>query len=223
MAIKVNAAERALEQLTVPQLKQRYAKVYGEETRTHHKVLLMKRILWRMQALREGDLSERACQRAREVANDADPRAKPATCAIAGRAQPPGQRRERGERADPRARGRTADFEKYSWKPRQDYDHSPSGTLALHVNANLWNGMRRRWSDSAKRPLEKGLNSFLAGIVRVAVLRSVDHGERLTAFQTLPVRTPIMTPRGTDRMTASGRSRRSSRCGHNEQGTVDAL
>lgn len=61
------------------------------------------------------------------------------------------------------------DFEKYNWKPRQQYDHSPSGTLALHVNANLWNGMRRRWSDSARRPLEKGLNSFLAGIVKVAV------------------------------------------------------
>jgi len=72
MAIDVNAAERALEQMTVPQLKQRYAKVYGEETRTHHKVLLIKRILWRMQALREGDLSERARQRARELANDAD-------------------------------------------------------------------------------------------------------------------------------------------------------
>ena len=77
MAIDVNAAERALEQMTVPQLKQRYAKVYGEETRTHHKVLLIKRILWRMQALREGDLSERARQRARELANDADLRRSP--------------------------------------------------------------------------------------------------------------------------------------------------
>ena len=77
MAIDVNAAERALEQMTVPQLKQRYAKVYGEEARTHHKVLLIKRILWRMQALREGDLSERARQRARELANDADLRRSP--------------------------------------------------------------------------------------------------------------------------------------------------
>jgi hypothetical protein len=77
MAIDVNAAERALEQMTVPQLKQRYAEVYGEETRTHHKVLLIKRILWRMQALREGDLSERARQRARELANDADLRRSP--------------------------------------------------------------------------------------------------------------------------------------------------
>jgi len=77
MAIDVNAAERALEQMTVPQLKQRYARVYGEETRTHHKVLLIKRIFWRMQAMREGDLSERARQQARELANDADLRRGP--------------------------------------------------------------------------------------------------------------------------------------------------
>jgi len=77
MAIDVNAAERALEQMTVPQLRLRYAKVYGEETRTHHKVLLIKRILWRMQALREGDLTERARQRASELANDADLRRSP--------------------------------------------------------------------------------------------------------------------------------------------------
>ncbi|MBL0869860.1 MAG: hypothetical protein IBJ18_04710 [Phycisphaerales bacterium] len=73
------------------------------------------------------------------------------------------------------------DFEKYHWKPRQEYDHSPSGRLALHVNANLWNGMRRRWSDSAKRPLEKGLNSFLAGVVKVAVAvraERLDHERR---------------------------------------------
>lgn len=73
------------------------------------------------------------------------------------------------------------DFEKYHWKPRQEYDHSPSGTLALHVNANLWNGMRRRWSDSTKRPLEKGLNSFLAGVVKVAVAvraERLDHERR---------------------------------------------
>lgn len=73
------------------------------------------------------------------------------------------------------------DFEKYGWKRRQEYDHSPSGSLALQVNANLWNGMRRRWSDSANRPLESSLNSFLAGIVKVAVAvraERLDHERR---------------------------------------------
>ncbi|HUG71612.1 MAG TPA: DUF2924 domain-containing protein [Pirellulaceae bacterium] len=38
---------------------------------------LIKRIIYRMQALAEGDLSERARQRAAELANDADLRRKP--------------------------------------------------------------------------------------------------------------------------------------------------
>jgi DNA invertase Pin-like site-specific DNA recombinase len=58
--------------LTVPELKQRYAEVFGEPTRTNHKQYLIKRIVWRMQALREGDLSERARRRAIELADDAE-------------------------------------------------------------------------------------------------------------------------------------------------------
>lgn len=68
------------------------------------------------------------------------------------------------------------DLETYRWRRRQEHDFSPSGTLVLQVHANLWNGMRRRWSDSLHRPLEKALNSFLAGIVKVAV---AVRGERL--------------------------------------------
>lgn len=49
MAIDVKAAERALSQMTVPQLRRRYAELFGDGTRTHHKTLLIKRILWRMQ------------------------------------------------------------------------------------------------------------------------------------------------------------------------------
>ncbi len=65
------AAARALAQLTVRELKQRYAEVFGEPTRTNHKQYLVKRIVWRMQALREGGLSERARRRALELADDA--------------------------------------------------------------------------------------------------------------------------------------------------------
>ncbi len=88
MAIDVKAAERSLSQMTVPQLQGRYVELFGDETRTHHKTLLIKRILWRMQALREGDLSERARQRARELANDADLRRGPPK--PNGAASPPG-------------------------------------------------------------------------------------------------------------------------------------
>ena len=49
---------RALRKMTVGQLRDRYAEVFGEETRSHHKDYLWKRIAWRMQVLAEGDISE---------------------------------------------------------------------------------------------------------------------------------------------------------------------
>lgn len=69
--------------MTVSQLQVKYLEVFGEPTNGHNKAWLVKRIAWRVQALAEGTLSERARQRAEELANDADlrvtiPRAKPA-------------------------------------------------------------------------------------------------------------------------------------------------
>ena len=61
-----------LSRLTVGQLQKKYLDVFGEETRARHKEFLRKRIAWRLQALAEGDLSERARRRAEELANDAD-------------------------------------------------------------------------------------------------------------------------------------------------------
>ena len=60
----------ALRKMTVSQLRQKHAEVFGEETRSHHKQFLFRRIAWR--ALAEGGLSERARRRALEIANDAD-------------------------------------------------------------------------------------------------------------------------------------------------------
>ncbi|MBS0208864.1 MAG: DUF2924 domain-containing protein [Planctomycetes bacterium] len=67
----------ALERLTVDQLRAKYAEVFGEPTNGRHKDWLVKRIIWRMQANAEGDLSERARRRAMELANDADLRMTP--------------------------------------------------------------------------------------------------------------------------------------------------
>src|SRR5215813_9954556 len=66
-----------LPRLTVVQLRTRYAEIFGETTNAGHKGWLVKRIAWRLQALAEGDLSERARQRAAELANDADLRLSP--------------------------------------------------------------------------------------------------------------------------------------------------
>ena len=58
----------ALPTLSVSQLRLRYAEIFGEITNAAHKGWLVKRIAWRLQALAEGDLSERARQRAAELA-----------------------------------------------------------------------------------------------------------------------------------------------------------
>ena len=73
----IPATVTALSQLTIAQLKNRYAEVFGEPTRVNHKQYLIKRIVWRIQALREGDLSERARRRAIELASDAEIRLSP--------------------------------------------------------------------------------------------------------------------------------------------------
>jgi hypothetical protein len=77
MQLNIAKEIAAIKQLTVSQLRSRYAEVFGETTRTGNRVWLMKRIAWRLQALAEGDLSDRARQRAAELANDADLRVSP--------------------------------------------------------------------------------------------------------------------------------------------------
>src|SRR5262245_58478828 len=67
----------ALQRLTLPQLRLRYAEVFGETTNANNRTWLVKKIAWRLQALAEGGLSERALRRAAELANDADLRANP--------------------------------------------------------------------------------------------------------------------------------------------------
>jgi hypothetical protein len=61
----------AMRQMTIRQLQARYAELFGEPPRSPHKEHLVRRIAWRIQALREGDLTERARQRADELAEDA--------------------------------------------------------------------------------------------------------------------------------------------------------
>src|SRR5438132_6127556 len=74
----------SLQAMTGAKLRVRYAEVFGEPTRAGHKTWLVKRIAWRLQALAEGDLSERARQRAHELANDADLRLSPPKVPVAG-------------------------------------------------------------------------------------------------------------------------------------------
>jgi hypothetical protein len=61
-----------LNRMSVGELQAKYAEVFGEKTNGRHRQWLVKRIVWRMQANAEGDLSDRARKRAAELANDAD-------------------------------------------------------------------------------------------------------------------------------------------------------
>ena len=77
MQLDIEAEVATLQAMSTGELARRYAEVYGEQARSRHKAYLIRRIAWRMQALAEGDLSERARQRAKELANDADVRVTP--------------------------------------------------------------------------------------------------------------------------------------------------
>jgi hypothetical protein len=61
-----------LRRASLTALRQKYREAFQEETRSRHREHLFRRIAWRLQALAEGDLSERARGRAREIAWDAD-------------------------------------------------------------------------------------------------------------------------------------------------------
>jgi hypothetical protein len=67
----------ALERMTAKQLRERFAEVFGETTNANNRIWLVKRIAWRLQALDEGDLSERARARAAELARDSELRLCP--------------------------------------------------------------------------------------------------------------------------------------------------
>ncbi len=66
-----------LEKMSVNQLAKRFEEVFGEQCRSRHKRYLIRRIAWRLQANAEGGLSERARERADELANDAEIRVTP--------------------------------------------------------------------------------------------------------------------------------------------------
>ena len=77
----MNALVRAqigqLYDLTIRELREKYQELFGDESRTWNRQFLLRRIAWRLQALAEGDLSERAYLRAMQLARDADLRVRP--------------------------------------------------------------------------------------------------------------------------------------------------
>ncbi|MGE0481272.1 MAG: DUF2924 domain-containing protein [Phycisphaerae bacterium] len=74
-----------LERMTVGELQAQYVEVFGESPRSRHRRYLIRRIAWRLQANAEGGLSERARQRAAELADPAEARTTPPHGPSAGR------------------------------------------------------------------------------------------------------------------------------------------
>ena len=72
MALNIGKEIAILKRMTVKQLRAEHIEVFGEASRSGHRQYLVKRIAWRIQAVAEGGLSERARRRAEELANDAD-------------------------------------------------------------------------------------------------------------------------------------------------------
>ena len=76
MGLNVGEEVAVMQGMTVTELREKYWDMFGEQTRSHNKEHLFKRLIWRVQEMAEGSLSERARRRAEELANDADLRMK---------------------------------------------------------------------------------------------------------------------------------------------------
>jgi len=72
MNAELNKHIDQLRHMTTAQLRLKYRELFGQPSHSNHKGYLFRRVAWRMQAVAEGGLSERARQYAREIATDAD-------------------------------------------------------------------------------------------------------------------------------------------------------
>jgi len=72
MTTDVQKQIETLRRASIAQIRVTYREVFQEEPRSKHREHLFRRLAWRLQSLAEGGLSERARQRAIEIANDAD-------------------------------------------------------------------------------------------------------------------------------------------------------
>ena len=82
----------ALRHQSVAQLRVKYLEVFGLESRSNHKQFLVRRIAWRLQANAEGDLSQRARERALALAEEADLRIRAPESFLSQLAGPTGNR-----------------------------------------------------------------------------------------------------------------------------------
>src|SRR5712692_8006992 len=72
MNAELNQHIDQLRHMTTAQLQLKYRELFGQPSHSNHKNYLFRRVAWRMQAVAEGGLSDRARAFAREIATAAD-------------------------------------------------------------------------------------------------------------------------------------------------------
>jgi len=77
MGTDVNKAIASLRRMTPGELRAKHEELFGERSRSGNRDWLFRRCAWRVQALAEGGLSERARVRAQELVREADIRLRP--------------------------------------------------------------------------------------------------------------------------------------------------
>jgi hypothetical protein len=133
-------------------LKARYRELFGEESRSSNHAHLFRRIAWRLQALSEGDLSQRARDRAVELAADVDLRLRPPRKFWRALADADTQERSRRLRRDPRLPDAGATLQRHYQgktvcvrvlKMGFEYDgkqYDSLSSIASSVTGTRWNG-----------------------------------------------------------------------------------
>jgi hypothetical protein len=149
---EVHQEIEALRKQKTKALKARYRELFGEESRSSNHAHLFRRIAWRLQALAEGDLSQRARDRAAQLVVDVDLRLRPPRKFWSALADADSEERARRPRRDPRLpeagtmlqrqyQGRTLCVKVL--KDGFEYDgqqYESLSSIASSVTGTRWNG-----------------------------------------------------------------------------------
>jgi hypothetical protein len=144
-----------LRRASLKALREKHREVFQEETPCRHREHLFRRVAWRLQALAEGDLSERARQRACQIARDGDLRvvAPSGFFSVSGTSvqTTPGDRDRRhqdtrlplpGTMLTRKWKGKTLLVEVLENGFRYEKRHYPSlSAIAVAVTGTRWNGL----------------------------------------------------------------------------------
>jgi len=139
-----------LRHMSTVELQLKYSDLFGRASHSNHKRYLFRRVAWRLQALAEGDLSERARQYAREIATDVDLRLcapkepggrQPAVCFAAASAQLDSRVPAPGTQLIKRYKDETLTVivleDGFQYRDRV---YKSLSAIARHVTGTQWNG-----------------------------------------------------------------------------------